>query len=291
MLGRDFDRLWARLEKLCAVQTVGAAVKSRRGVRSPSYRHMTSQMAVALLRSLESASTEALALRSRGTSLNADRLKLEVDGFRVAVEGAVLARSASTDDDPLGSLAKKLGGVLNQTAYVTNYLLIALEGGNYCGALAFLNGARESFLGAMADIRVLYEAKLRPSEERAQLRRALREAGMGSEADRLETAESEEISNAQNCIGNCREVLDNLVGNLAKSKLGTATLSFAGRLAELRKSPGFITQEQEKLLIDLYSYLSSKWKSGTKPKPSDAGFALNQTYFFVDLLLVTASSS
>jgi len=274
-LRNGFEELRERLTRLCKVDT---------GAWNQSFKDESSLATVKLLRALESAASEAEVLSDAGTKLFATRLGQEVDTFRVAIEGQVLMRTPSTDR--VGQTVSKAFG-LPTGGWVTNYILKAVDEERFCDALGMLNRTRGTFLSALEDIRMLYEMRLLPMEERDRIRQALVEAEMPEVASRLAKADEQRVDDAPACIGHCREALALTVHDLAKAKVSRSTDSFAGDLAELGKTKGFIPPDERRLVVAFYSYLSSKWKAGEEPRTGDAELALKLTYFIVDRLLGT----
>jgi hypothetical protein len=174
---------------------------------------------------------------------------------------------------------------------VASYVLKFVDAEKFCDALRVLNANRGVFFSALEDIRMLYELRLLPMEERDRIRQALAEVGLPEVAARLEKADGQRVDDPPACIGHCREALALTVHGIAESKGGRATDSVAADLAELGKTEGFLSPDERRFVVALYSYLSSKWKAGEEPKPGDADFALKQTYFFVDRLLGMLSPS
>ena len=287
-LRKAYSDLRTRLGRLCDVSENNVEDKK---AWSPAFKDETSLAAVRLLRSLESAAGEALKLTDPVTQLYATRLVLEVDAFRVALEGDMLSRIPSTDrvGRTVSELHPALG--LPKSGHATNFILVNLDKEQYCNAVTLLNNARGTFLGAVEDIQMLYEGRLLPIEERGRIRQALTEAGMLDAALRLEKADEQRVDHPQECVGNCRQALDLMVKDLAKIRGIRATDSFAGNLAELGKTQSFLSREERAVTVALYSHLSTNWKSGEEPKPADAEFALKLTYYFIDRLLGTTSAA
>jgi len=280
-LRRGFEALRERLDKLCDASSLYPSERPG-SVWNQRFMDKTSMAAIKLLRSLESAASEAGTLADPSTKLYAERLNLEVDAFRVAVEGAVMMRVPSTDR--VGQTVRRTLNLPTRGS-VASYVLKFVDAEKFCDALRVLNTNRGVFFGAIEDIRMLYELRLLPMEERDRIRQALAEAGLPEVATRLEKADGQRVDDPPACIGHCREALALTVHGMAKAKAGRSTDSFAGDLAELGKTERSLSAEERRVLVALYSYLSSKWKSGEEPKPGDAEFALKQTYFFVDRLL------
>lgn len=278
-LRKGFEVLRERLNKLC---------NSNTDAISQGFRDESSLAAVRLLRALESAASDAEVLSDPSTQLFATRLGLEVDTFRVAIEGQVLMRVPSTDR--VGQTVSKTFG-LPTGGSVTNYVLKALDIEDFCGAYELLRRTRGVLFSALEDIRMLYELRLLPMQERDRIRQTLVEAGMPEVAGRLAKADEQRVDDPPACVGHCREALALTIHDLAKSRVGRSTDSFAGDLAELGKTEGFLPPEERRVVVSLYSYLSAKWKAGGEPQPGDAEFALKQTYFFVDRFLGTLNDA
>jgi hypothetical protein len=85
-LRKGFEALRERLDKLCDASSLYENNRPTT-VWNQSYIDKTSMAAVKLLRSLEAAASDAGPLADPSTKLYAERLSLEVDAFRVAVEG------------------------------------------------------------------------------------------------------------------------------------------------------------------------------------------------------------
>lgn len=288
-LRKGYDRLRRRLDKLCAASRINLPSERSKSVWNQVYMDKTAQAGVTLLRSLEAAASEAESLRDRSTGLFADRLALEVDEFRVAVEGEVLSRTPSTD--VVGQNVKRLFGMLPLQGHVTNYMLTAIDEERFCDALTMVRGKRGVFLSALEDIRKLHEMKLLPVEERGRIRRALREAGMTKVSTRLEKADQQRVGEPTECIGNCRQVLDSIVKNLAKVKGVKTGNSFSVNLDTLGRTDGFLLQPERMIIEKLYSYLSTAWKGEDVPRPGDVDLAVKLTYIFIDRLLGTFTPS
>lgn len=285
-LRKDFNGLRRRLSRLCDVSWDGDPKQKDKAAWNTRFKDETSLAAIRLLRGLEAAAQEATTLVDQSTMLYAARLGQEVDSFRVAVEGQVFMWVPSTDK--VQQVVSNVFGVPKK-GFVTNYLLKNVDAEKYCQALGQLNEARGIFFSALEDIRMLYELRLLPMEERDRIRQALAEAGMPEVAARLSKADEQRVGDPPACIGHSREALAFTVHSLAKAKVGRSTDSFQADLAELGKTRGFLPPEERRVAVSLYSYLSSKWKAGEEPKPGDAEFALKLTYFFIDRLLGTVS--
>jgi hypothetical protein len=287
-LRKGYDRLRGRLDKLCAASRVNQPSERSKSIWNQTYKDKTAEAGVTLLRSLEAAASEAGSLSDKNTRLFADRLALEVDEFRVEMEGDVLSRTPSTD--VVGQNVKRLFGILPQRGYVTNYLLVAIDEERFCDALAILKQNRSVFLSALEDIRKLHEMRLLPVEERDRIRRALRQVGMPDVSIRLERADQQRVNEPTECMGNCRQVLDLILKILAEAKGFKAGDKFSANLEALGKSKGFLSQPERRLIEKFYSYLSTAWKAGEVPRPGDADLALKLTYIFIERLLETLSA-
>jgi hypothetical protein len=280
-LRKGFEDLRRRLYRLCDASTQSYPDRTDKEAWSQGFKDETSLAAVRLLRSLESAASDAEVMSDASTKLYATRLGLEVDSFRVVIEGQVLMRMPSTDR--VGQTVSRTLG-LPTGGSVTNYILKTLDAENFCSAFDMLNKTRGVFFSALEDIRMLYEMRLLPLEERGRIREGLTNAGMPEVADRLVKADAQRVDDPPGCIGNCREVFATTIHKLAELRAGRATDSVSGDLAELGKKE-VVSPEERRVMVALYSFMSDRWKAPEKPNSGDAEFALKQTYFFVDRLL------
>ena len=255
----SFDDLRKRLDRLCKTSASTRPTSHDGAAWSQAFKDETSLRAAKLLRSLESATTDAELMADAATRLNAARLVQEVDAFRVAVEGQVLMRVPSTDR-VAQTVTRAFG--LPTGGHITNYVLKALDAEDYCRALRLLNGARGMFLSALEDIRMLYVHRLLPVEERDKIRQALVNTGMPEVAERMAKADEQRVDDPGACVGHCRQSLVLTIQKLAEVRVGRGTGRVALDLAELQKTSGFMPPDEGKLVEALFHFLSTNWKAG-----------------------------
>ena len=288
-LASDFEKLKTRLNKLCVVSSSPNPGRYRI-TWSRKYKSDTVSLAVRIIRSLELTASDAVKRADIILARHRARLEAEVDLFKLSMEGPLSQAGRQSSDMKeqvsgfLGVLVPGYNDLLPKKR--PTFVLGLLDRERYCDARDLFSRQVSTFYGAMEDIKLIYEIQLLPIGERVRLRQQLADRGWSDVGARLEKADGElAAKDYQGSIGDCREVLASFVHKAAIAKVGKATNSVAGDLAELAKVNKLLTQEDKRLILALYSYLSDRWKQTAQPEAKDADLSLTETYFILGYYL------
>jgi hypothetical protein len=277
----DYTHLRERFQILAKAQPV---VNKGRIKKNQQFADDTAVSAIKFLRNLDVAATNALGLVDMKTQILAARTKSELNGIRSAFEGDFDTLHPTYDRVDLGKALTRLA-TPTPNNFGGNSILGFIDSENWGFALSGLLQIRSLVLAILQDIGLFYSLKMLPVEERSKIKLRLSERDMSDISERLNAAEGHFIAKKdKDCVGNSREVLAQLVHHIRKNETGRTSDSMEGDLSELTKVR-IVSVEEKRMMIDLYSFLSQKWKTTKEVSSSEAELGLKQTYFFVARLL------